>query len=104
MNDALQKLETSVLKIDGDPVITDNGDGTVTDNDTGLVWSQKDSWQIHNDWLTFQEALSWVNELNKIYVAFHRTHDPIEPSTKYNQKHQGKRQRRQHPRTFLEKP
>ena len=30
VNDALQKLETGVLKIDGDPVITDNGDGTVT--------------------------------------------------------------------------
>ena len=43
----------------------DNGDGTVTDKNTGLVWSQQDSWQIHNDWLTFQEALSWVDELNK---------------------------------------
>ena len=50
----------------------DNGDGTVTDNDTGLVWSQKDSWQVHNDWLTFQEALSWVDELNKKdFLGFH---------------------------------
>ena len=30
VNDALQKLETGVLEIDGDPVITENGDGTVT--------------------------------------------------------------------------
>ena len=50
----------------------DNGDGTVTDNDTGLVWSQKDSWQIHNDWLTFQESLSWIDELNKKdFLGFH---------------------------------
>ena len=50
----------------------DNGDGTVTDKDTGLVWTQQDSWQIHNDWLTFQEALSWVDELNKKdFLGFH---------------------------------
>jgi len=50
----------------------DNGDGTVTDKDTGLVWSQRDSWQIHNDWLTFQEALKWVDELNKKdFLKFH---------------------------------
>ena len=49
-----------------------NGDGTVTDKDTGLVWSQQDSWQIHNDWLTFQEALSWVDELNKKdFLGYH---------------------------------
>ena len=50
----------------------DNGDDTITDNDTGLVWSKRDSWQIHNDWLTFQEALSWVDELNKKdFLGFH---------------------------------
>jgi len=49
-----------------------NGDGTITDNDTGLVWIQKDSWHIHADWLTFQEALSWVDELNKKdFLGFH---------------------------------
>ena len=49
-----------------------NGDGTITDNDTGLVWTQKDSWHIHADWLTFQEALSWVDELNKKdFLGFH---------------------------------
>ena len=30
VNDILQKLETSELEIDGDPVIIDNGDGTVS--------------------------------------------------------------------------
>ena len=49
-----------------------NQDGTVTDNETGLIWSQKDSWQIHQDWLTFQEALSWLDELNKNdFLGFH---------------------------------
>lgn len=51
---------------------SNNGDETVIDNDTGLIWAQKDSWQIYNDWLTFQEALSWVDELNKNdYLGFH---------------------------------
>jgi len=50
----------------------DNGDGTVTDKNTGLVWSQQDSWQIHHDWLTFQEAMGWVDELNKKdFLGFH---------------------------------
>ena len=50
----------------------DNKNGTVTDIQTGLVWSQKDSWQVYNDWLTFQEALTWVDELNKKdFLGFH---------------------------------
>ena len=49
-----------------------NNNGTITDNSNGLAWSQKDSWQIHQDWLTFQEALSWVDELNKKdFLGFH---------------------------------
>ena len=40
----------------------DNLDGTITDNQTGLSWCQKDSFQIYQDWLTFQEALSWIDE------------------------------------------
>ena len=49
-----------------------NRDGTITDKETGLVWCQKDSWQIYQDWLTFQEALSWVDELNKKdFLGFH---------------------------------
>ena len=43
----------------------DNGDGTITDNETGLVWCQQDSWTIAQDWLTFQEALGFVDEMNK---------------------------------------
>ena len=50
----------------------DNQDGTITDNETGLCWSQKDSFQIYHDWLTFQEAISWVDDLNKQdFLGFH---------------------------------
>ena len=50
----------------------DNQDGTITDNETGLCWCQKDSFQIYQDWLTFQEAISWVDEINKKdFLGFH---------------------------------
>ena len=50
----------------------DNQDGTITDNETGLCWCQKDSFQVHQDWLTFQEAIRWVDELNKKdFLGFH---------------------------------
>lgn len=50
----------------------DNGDGTVSDNETGLVWSKKDSWAIEHDWLTFQEGLTFIDEMNKKeYLGHH---------------------------------
>ena len=50
----------------------DNQDGTITDNKTELCWSQKDSFQIYQDWLPFQEAISWVDDLNKKdFLGFH---------------------------------
>jgi len=50
----------------------DSQDGTITDYDTGLRWCQKDSFQIYQDWLTFQEAISWVDEINKKdFLGFH---------------------------------
>ena len=51
---------------------TDNGDGTIQDNKTGLAWSKKDSFQIEQDWIDFQEALAFVDKLNKEdYLGFH---------------------------------
>ena len=50
----------------------DNGDGTLEDLETGLVWCKQDSWQIEHDWLTFQEALSFVDSMNKQdFLGFH---------------------------------
>ena len=50
----------------------DKGDGTLLDNDTGLVWSKEDSWPVAQDWLTFQEALIFVDEMNKKdYLGYH---------------------------------
>ena len=51
---------------------TDNGDGTIQDNITGLAWCKKDSFQIEQDWINFQEALAFVDKLNKEdYLGFH---------------------------------
>ena len=51
---------------------TDNGDGTIQDNKTGLAWSKKDSFQIEQDWMDFQEALAFIDKLNKEdYLGFH---------------------------------
>ena len=44
---------------------TDNGDGTATDQETGLIWCKQDSWQIIHDWLTFPEALQFIDSMNK---------------------------------------
>jgi len=50
----------------------DNGDGTITDNDSGLVWCKQDSWQIENDWFNFQEALRFIDEMNKKdFLGYH---------------------------------
>jgi hypothetical protein len=54
------------------PRFVDNGDGTITDNDSGLIWCKKDSFQIEHDWLDFQEALKFIDEMNKKdYLGFH---------------------------------
>ena len=49
----------------------DNQDGTIQDNETGLAWSKKDSIQIEQDWVMFQEALAFIDGLNKKdYLGF----------------------------------
>ena len=51
---------------------TDNGDKTLLDTETGLVWAKEDSWPVAQDWLTFQEALAFADEMNKKdYLGFH---------------------------------
>jgi hypothetical protein len=48
-----------------------NGDGTAKDSETGLVWSLKDSWHIEQDWLDFDEAMAFVDKMNKeAYLGF----------------------------------
>lgn len=50
----------------------DNGDGTIQDTKTGLAWCKKDSFQIAQDWVDFQEALALIDKLNKEdYLGFH---------------------------------
>lgn len=51
---------------------TDNGDNTILDNESGLVWAKEDSWPLAQDWLNFQEALQFVDDMNKKdYLGFH---------------------------------
>ena len=50
----------------------DKGDGTLLDNESGLVWAKEDSWPVAQDWLNFQEALQFVDEMNKKdYLGYH---------------------------------
>ncbi|MFQ5482590.1 MAG: DUF1566 domain-containing protein [Nitrospinaceae bacterium] len=50
----------------------DNGDGTIQDNRLNIAWSKRDSWQIHQDWLDFDEAMAFIDQLNrKDYLGFH---------------------------------
>jgi len=50
----------------------DKGDGTILDNESGLVWAKEDSWPVAQDWLNFQEALEFVDEMNKKdYLGYH---------------------------------
>ena len=48
-----------------EPRFVDTGNGMVKDNESGLVWCREDSWQILNDYLDFQEALAFVDDMNK---------------------------------------
>ncbi len=50
----------------------DNGDGTIQDTQTGRAWCKEDSFQIAQDWHNFQEALAFIDKLNKEdYLGFH---------------------------------
>jgi len=54
------------------PKFVDNGDGTIQDNLSNIAWSRKDSIQIFGDWANFEEALAFIDELNKKdYLGFH---------------------------------
>lgn len=54
------------------PRFTDNGDGTVQDNELNIAWAKKDSWLIEQDWMNFDEALAFIDTLNrKDYLGFH---------------------------------
>ena len=52
---------------------TDNGDGTVTDAETGLIWAREDSWQCDKQWLSWDEAETYVDKLR--YASFAKTQE-----------------------------
>ena len=50
----------------------DKGDGTLIDRDSGLVWAKEDSWPVAQDWLDFQAALKFVDDMNKRdFLGYH---------------------------------
>lgn len=50
----------------------DRGDGTIFDNQLKVAWAKQDSWQIGQDWLDFDEAMTFVDNMNrKDYLGFH---------------------------------
>jgi hypothetical protein len=56
----------------------DNGDGTITDSQTKLTWTLQDSWQYENQWLSWDEAEKYIDQLNTI--SFAKTQDWRLPS------------------------
>ncbi len=54
------------------PRFVDQGDGTVYDHQLKIAWCKKDSWQIDPDWRDFDEAMTFIDTLNrKDYMGFH---------------------------------
>ncbi|MBT6346467.1 MAG: DUF1566 domain-containing protein, partial [Nitrospina sp.] len=50
----------------------DKGDKTILDNETGLIWAKEDSFPIAQDWLDFQAALQFVDDMNKKdFLGYH---------------------------------
>ena len=50
----------------------DKGDETILDNETGLIWAKEDSFPIAQDWLDFQAALQFVDDMNKKdFLGYH---------------------------------
>ncbi len=55
-----------------EPRFVDREDGTVFDNQLKVAWSKQDSWQIEQDWMDFDEAMTFIDNLNrKDYLGFH---------------------------------
>jgi len=52
---------------------TDNQDGTITDAETGLTWTKEDSWQVDRQWLSWDEAETYVDTLRN--MSFAKTQD-----------------------------
>ncbi|MCH8156229.1 MAG: DUF1566 domain-containing protein [Nitrospinae bacterium] len=54
---------------EGEPRFVNNGDGTVTDHETQLMWKADDSYLDMDKWLTWGEAKTYTQQLNRQYFA-----------------------------------
>lgn len=76
---------------------TDNNDGSITDHEADLMWAREDSWQTQANWLTWDEAKQYAQDLNNNNFAGYQDwrlpykyelkmlYDPTKPNKdKYN--------------------
>lgn len=64
-------LKSDSVGEDGEPRFVNNEDGTVTDNETGLMWKADDSYLDMDKWLSWEEAKTYVQGLNRQQFAGH---------------------------------
>ena len=65
----VRQLQDATTPEDGEPRLVNNGDGTVTDSETGLMWKADDSYLELDKWVTWDEAKTYVQGLNRQYFA-----------------------------------
>ena len=65
----VRQLQDAAAPEDGGPRFINNGDGTVTDSETGLMWKADDSYLELDKWVTWDEAKTYVQGLNRKYFA-----------------------------------
>ncbi|MDP7551680.1 MAG: DUF1566 domain-containing protein [Nitrospinaceae bacterium] len=65
----VRQLQDAATLKDGEPRFINNGDGTVTDSETGLMWKSDDSYLELDKWVTWNEAKTYVQVLNRQYFA-----------------------------------
>lgn len=54
------------------PRFVDNEDGTIQDTVLNIAWSKCDSWQIEQDWMNFEEAMAFIDRLNRTdFLGYH---------------------------------
>jgi len=57
--------EKPELKPSGDPRFKNNRDNTVTDLEQGLMWKQQDSYQERKEWINWESAQLYIQEINE---------------------------------------
>ncbi|KMP12646.1 hypothetical protein UR09_00630 [Candidatus Nitromaritima sp. SCGC AAA799-A02] len=65
----VRQLKSEAAGEDGEPRFVNNGDGTVTDKENGLMWKADDSFLDLDKWVSWEEAKTFVQGLNRHQFA-----------------------------------